>query len=105
MELDVTDDFGQPGKRTLVLEAMGRHSNLILLDEDRRVIECLRRVDPEMSAERPVLPGLFYQYPPAHGKTYLSDATEDHFLTSWLPPIRNGRWTRSCWIAFSGFRR
>ena len=80
LELDVTDDFGQPGKRTLVLEAMGRHSNLILLDEDRRVIECLRRVDPEMSAERPVLPGLFYQYPPAHGKTYLSDATEDHFF-------------------------
>lgn len=80
LEMDVTDDFGQPGKRTLVLEAMGRHSNLILLDEDRRVIECLRRVDPEMSAERPVLPGLFYQYPPAHGKAYLSDATKDSFF-------------------------
>ena len=24
LELDVTDDFGQPGRRTLVLEAMGR---------------------------------------------------------------------------------
>lgn len=80
LELDVTDDFGQPGKRTLVLEAMGRHSNLILLDGERRVIECLRRVDAEMSALRPVLPGLFYQYPPAHGKTYLSDATEDIFF-------------------------
>ena len=32
IELDVTDDFGQPGHRTLVLEAMGRRSNLILLD-------------------------------------------------------------------------
>ena len=32
LELDVTDDFGQPGRRTLVLEAMGRRSNLILLD-------------------------------------------------------------------------
>ena len=31
IELDVTDDFGQPGHRTLVLEAMGRRSNLILL--------------------------------------------------------------------------
>ncbi|BAK99316.1 fibronectin-binding protein [Oscillibacter valericigenes Sjm18-20] len=81
MELDVTDDFGQPGKRTLVLEAMGRHSNLILLDGERRVIECLRRVDAEMSAQRPVLPGLFYQYPPAHGKTYLSDVTEEIFFT------------------------
>lgn len=80
LELDVTDDFGQPGKRTLVLEAMGRHSNLILLDGERRVIECLRRVDAEMSAHRPVLPGLFYQYPPAHGKTYLSDVTEEIFF-------------------------
>ena len=81
LELDVTDDFGQPGRRTLVLEAMGRHSNLILLDGERRVIECLRRVDAEMSPQRPVLPGLFYQYPPAHGKAYLSDATEEFFFT------------------------
>jgi predicted ribosome quality control (RQC) complex YloA/Tae2 family protein len=80
LELNVTDDFGQPGKQTLILEAMGRHSNLILLDGERRVIECLRRVDAEMSAQRPVLPGLFYQYPPAHGKTYLSDATEEIFF-------------------------
>jgi len=80
LELDVTDDFGQPGRRTLVLEAMGRHSNLILLDGERRVIECLRRVDAEMSPQRPVLPGLFYQYPPAHGKTYLSEVTEEFFF-------------------------
>lgn len=81
LELDVTDDFGQQGRRTLVLEMMGRHSNLILLDEERRVIECLRRVDAEMSAERQVLPGLFYQYPPANGKIYLSDVTEEGFFT------------------------
>lgn len=79
LHLDITDDFGRPGERTLVLEAMGRHSNLILLDGERRVIECMRRVDAEMSAERPVLPGLFYQYPPAHGKTYLSELTEEDF--------------------------
>ena len=79
LHLAITDDFGRPGERTLVLEAMGRHSNLILLDGERRVIECMRRVDAEMSAERPVLPGLFYQYPPAHGKTYLSELTEEDF--------------------------
>lgn len=81
LELDVTDDFGQPGKRTLVLEAMGRHSNLILLDGERRIIECLRRVDADMSAQRPVLPGLFYQYPPAVEKTSLLDASEEDFFS------------------------
>lgn len=59
LELDITDDFGQPGKRTLVLEAMGRRSNLILLDEEERIIDCLRRVDTDMSATRQVLPGLY----------------------------------------------
>ena len=59
MELDITDEFGRPGRRTLVLEAMGRRSNLILLDGDGRIIECLRRVDADLSAARQVLPGLF----------------------------------------------
>ena len=63
MELDVTDDFGQPGRRTLVLEAMGRRSNLILLDGEGRIMDCLRRVDSDMSARRQVLPGLFYRLP------------------------------------------
>ena len=45
LELDITDDFGRPGKRTLILEAMGRRSNLILLDGESRIIDCLRRVD------------------------------------------------------------
>lgn len=50
IELDITDDFGRPGRRTLVLEAMGRRSNLILLDGEGRIIDCLRRVDADMSA-------------------------------------------------------
>jgi Predicted RNA-binding protein homologous to eukaryotic snRNP len=88
LEVDVTDDFGQPGKRWLVLEAMGRHSNLILLDGERRIIDCLRRVDAEMSGERQVLPGLFYSYPPTHGKEYFTDVTEQQFyaLLEEAPP-------------------
>ena len=67
LELDVTDDFGQPGRRTLVLEAMGRRSNLILLDGEGRIIDCLRRVDADMSAARQVLPGLYYEPPAGDG--------------------------------------
>ena len=79
MELDVTDDFGQPGRRTLVLEAMGRRSNLILLDGEGRVIDCLRRVDAEMSAARQVLPGLFYEQPASTGRLPFLEETEEGF--------------------------
>jgi predicted ribosome quality control (RQC) complex YloA/Tae2 family protein len=80
LEIAITDDFGRPGKRTLVLEAMGRRSNLILLDGDGRIIDCLRRVDGDMSAQRQVLPGLFYQLPPAPGKADLTQETEEGFF-------------------------
>ncbi|MDY5611672.1 Rqc2 family fibronectin-binding protein [Dysosmobacter sp.] len=79
MELDITDDFGQPGKRTLVLEAMGRRSNLILLDGEGRVIDCMRRVDADMSAARQVLPGLYYEPPVAVGRLPVTEETEEGF--------------------------
>ena len=79
MELDITDDFGQPGKRTLVLEAMGRRSNLILLDGEGRVIDCMRRVDADMSAARQVLPGLYYESPAAVGRLPVTEETEAGF--------------------------
>ena len=79
LELDITDDFGRPGWRTLVLEAMGRRSNLILLDAEGRIIDCLRRVDAEMSAQRQVMPGLYYMPPAGTGKLPLTEVTEASF--------------------------
>ena len=79
LELDSADDFGRPGHRTLVLEAMGRRSNLILLDEEGRIIDCLRRVDAEMSAARQVLPGLFYLPPASQGRLPVTEETEAGF--------------------------
>ncbi len=66
--LEALDELGDRVERRLVLEAMGRHSNLILLDGEGRIMDCLRRVDSDMSARRQVLPGLFYRLPPAQEK-------------------------------------
>ena len=79
LELDITDDFGQPGKRTLILEAMGRRSNLILMDGEGRIIDCLRRVDTDMSMQRQVLPGLFYEPPAATDRLPVTEETEEGF--------------------------
>lgn len=68
LTLDIVDELGEPGRRRLVFECMGRYSNLILLDGEERIIDCLRRVDMEMSEKRQVLPGLFYRLPPAQEK-------------------------------------
>ena len=68
LRLEALDELGDRVERRLVLEAMGRHTNLILLDGEGRIMDCLRRVDSDMSARRQVLPGLFYRLPPAQEK-------------------------------------
>jgi len=58
---------------------MGRRSNLILLDGEGRIIDSLRRVDADMSAQRQVLPGLYYQPPASTGRLPVTEETEEGF--------------------------
>ena len=93
---DCTDEMGVPCRKRLILELMGRNSNLILTGADGRIIDCLRRVDIEMSQLRQVLPGLFYHEPPKQEKiipynatlsdirTLLSDIDSQKRLDKWL---------------------
>ena len=67
------NELGESGTRKLVLEAMGRRSNLLLLDEDGRILDCMRRVEFETSGARALLPGLFYQIPSPLEKVSLLD--------------------------------
>ena len=79
LRVDIVDELGEPGRRTLAVECMGRYSNLILLDGQDRIIDCLRRVDMEMSERRQVLPGLFYRLPPVQEKADPLSALEEDF--------------------------
>lgn len=63
LTLQCTDEFGEISQKQLVLECMGRRSNLVLLDAQGRIVECLRRVDADLSTARQLLPGLFYRLP------------------------------------------
>ena len=68
LRLEVLDELGDRKERRLILEAMGRRANLVLVDDQGRIVDCLRRVDGDMSARRQLLPGLFYRLPPAMDK-------------------------------------
>ncbi|MDD6160085.1 MAG: NFACT RNA binding domain-containing protein [Oscillospiraceae bacterium] len=65
---ETLNDLGDRVERRLVLECIGRKSNLIMLDADGRITDCLRRVDGDLSSQRPLMPGLFYQEPAPTGK-------------------------------------
>ena len=69
VEFEHLDELGDSARKILICEFMGRHSNLIFVDGEGRILECARRVTESMSSVREVLPGLRYERPPAHGKT------------------------------------
>lgn len=64
LDFDCINELGDPVRLTLAVEIMGRHSNIILIGPDGRIIDAIKRVDPAMSSVRPILPGLRYEVPP-----------------------------------------
>ena len=58
------NEFGEASEKTLAAELLGRNANLILVDEEGRILDAARRVDAEMSPVRQILPGLIYRLPP-----------------------------------------
>ena len=69
LELDTHDELGVSARKQLVVEMIGRSSNVILVGEDGRIIDCMRRVDFAGDALRRLLPGMIYRLPPRQEKT------------------------------------
>ena len=68
VEIEHYDELGDRVSKRLICEFMGKHSNLIFVGGDGRIIDSARRVNEQISSVREVLPGLRYELPPAHGK-------------------------------------
>lgn len=64
LDLPEEDDTAAPVYTHLIIEIMGRHSNIILVDDEGQILDSVKRVTPQMSRVRPVLPKLPYEPPP-----------------------------------------
>jgi predicted ribosome quality control (RQC) complex YloA/Tae2 family protein len=64
------------GNTTLVVEVMGRYSNIVLVAEEGLILDSIKRVGPEMSRYRIILPQRLYVLPPPQSKLDPTDVTE-----------------------------
>ncbi|MCK9216812.1 MAG: NFACT family protein [Firmicutes bacterium] len=81
IKFDCIDDMGYSVQRALIVEIMGRHSNIILIDlKDSKIIDSIKRVNTFMSSVRTVLPGIEYIYPPAKEKIDTLNINETSFI-------------------------
>jgi len=76
IDIECYTEMGDLTQKSLIIEVMGRHSNIILIQKDGKIIDSIKHIDFTTSAVRQVLPGLFYELPPEQDKTEPLSATE-----------------------------
>lgn len=73
------NELGDYSVKKLVLEIMGRHSNIILTDENNTILDCIKHIGHDTSSVREVLPGREYTLPPSQGKINTLELGNNNF--------------------------
>jgi len=82
-DIENRTEMGDMARKKLVIEIMGKHSNILLLDANEKVLDAVKHVPPSVSAVRTILPGVSYAQPPGKNKT---NPLEAHGLDFSTPP-------------------
>ncbi len=86
LELDCEqrDASGQLYRIALIVEAMGRRSNLVLVGADGTILDAARRAPPSRNPRRPILPHLRYDPPPPQDRLLPEQLSEERLRELWL---------------------
>jgi predicted ribosome quality control (RQC) complex YloA/Tae2 family protein len=76
MRVESMSEMGDLSTKRLVAEIMGKHSNIILLDESGTVLDAVKRIPFDKSSVRQMLPGMIYQVPPGGKRNPMEETQE-----------------------------
>lgn len=79
-ELEHLNELGDVCRKVLVMELMGKHSNIIFCDDKKMILDSIKHVSCNVSSVREVLPGRPYFIPQTQEKLNPFTVTEDDFL-------------------------
>ncbi len=82
MELEHLDELGDLCRKYLIIEIMGKHSNIIFCDQNNKIIDSIKHVSGMMSSVREVLPGRDYFIPETQDKKNPLEAVMSSFRTA-----------------------
>ncbi len=79
-EIEHYDEMGDLRRKDLILELMGKYSNLIFCNEDGMILDSIKHIGAQTSSVREVLPGRQYFIPQTQEKEDPTALTEEQFL-------------------------
>jgi len=75
------NEIGDISYKTLIMEIMGRHSNLILINpENNKIIDSIKHVSMSQNRYRTILPGAEYKFPPQQEKLNPLEIDDESFI-------------------------
>lgn len=101
MEIEHLNEMGDLCRKHLVIELMGKYSNIIFCDENKKIIDSIKHIPAHISSVREVLPGRDYFIPDALNKISIYDITEEYFLNNIC--IKNLPCSKALYTGITGF--
>lgn len=99
--IESLDELKSKTTKDLIIEIMGRHSNIILTHEEDKVVDSIKRIPPSVSRVRQILPGITYTLPPAQDKLNPLDPISIDIFKGILKDF-NGSISKSIYSKFLG---
>ncbi len=106
------DEMGDISERHLIVEIMGRQSNIILADDEMKILDCLKRVLPDLGREdagdedklRIIYPGREYERPDSQGKLNpLTDFNREAYEKNLM--LKSGPVPKVLYSSLTGFSK
>ncbi len=101
LDFETVNELGDMVIITIAVEIMGRHSNIIIVNQDGKIIDAVKRITDEMSSVRSVLPGMMYELPPAQDKLDLLTAQRDEVLEK-FKQVKNQDFAKAIMAVYQG---
>ena len=99
-DIEHLDEMGDLCRKTLVVELMGKHSNIIFCDDSGRIIDSIKHISAQTSSVREVLPGRDYFIPDTMHKLDPLHVTREEFISAVRQ--RGGPLSKAVYTGFTG---
>ena len=100
-KIEHMDEMGDMRQKKLIIELMGKHSNIIFIDENNKIIDSIKHINSFVSSVREVLPGRDYFIPETNEKynpLTMDSATFVNAISSKAMPV-----SKAIYSSLTGF--
>ncbi len=84
-EIKAVNGIGDTAFYKLIVEIMGKHSNIILIDDKNLIVDAIKHITPEKSSVRQILPNVKYEMPPNKNKLDPTKISDEQFFSCGEP--------------------